>query len=144
MNVLQGSFYSTAFRVREERAFETDPVVMQMLKHLEMFTGQRDGRTLHCICSKGSQPKTNLEVRAPAILGLLEDTSSGIPIEDSRGWIEALQRHLHDDFGIVIDETAEGEQFMTYLGKDRAGWTRRHAVERADRLTGYLRSKAVP
>jgi hypothetical protein len=48
-------------------------------------------------------------------------------MEDSRGCIGVLQRHLNPDSGIVIDETAGDERFMTYLTSDRAGWTRRQS-----------------
>lgn len=84
MNILQGSFYSTAFRVRDEQAFSTDP----------------------------------------AILGLLDEASSGQVMEDSLDWIGTLQRHLQPDYGIVIDEAAGDERFMTYVAADRVGWTR--------------------
>ena len=46
-------------------------------------------------------------------------------MEDPSGWIATLQKHLHPDFGIVIDETAGDERFMTYIMADRAGWTRK-------------------
>ena len=52
MNVLQGSFFSTAFRVRDEQAFATDPLILEMQKHMDMFAGTRDCKTLHCIASK--------------------------------------------------------------------------------------------
>ena len=86
MNAMQGSFYSTAFRVRDEQAFAT----------------------------------------APAIHGLLEDTSSNVVMEDPLGWIGVLQAHLQPDSGIVIvDETAGDQKFFTYIAPDRVGWTRR-------------------
>ena len=125
MNTLQGSFYSSAFRVRDERAFATDPAILEMQKHMDMFAGQRDGATLHCLASKDTQPKAPLEVHAAAILGLLADARSGVAMEDPLGWIGTLQRHLQPESGIVIDETAGNERFMTYVMADRAGWTRR-------------------
>jgi hypothetical protein len=125
MNTLQGSFYSTAFRVRDEQAIATDPAVIAMQKHMDMFAGQRDGVTLHCIASKDTQPKTILEVLAPAILTLLNEASSGVVMDDALGWIGTLQRHLLPDSAIVIDETVGDERFMTYVAADRAGWTRR-------------------
>ncbi len=124
MNTLQGSFYSTAFRVHDERAFQTDPVILDMQKHMDMFAGQKDDTTVHCIASKDTPPKTTLQVHAAAIAGLLADASSDVVMEDSLGWIEALQRHLHPDYGIVIDETAGDEKFLTYVAAGRAGWTR--------------------
>jgi len=125
MNVMQGSFYSTAFRVRDEQAFETDPAVVAMLKHMDMYAGKRNGATLHCIASKDTKPKSMLDVFAPAIHGLLADTSSNVVMEDPLGWIGVLQRHLQPDSGIVIDETAGDQAFMTYIAPDRVGWTRR-------------------
>jgi len=124
MNALQGTFYSTAFRVRDEQAFAADPVIREMQQHLDMFAGELDGDTVHCLCSKGAQPKTILQVFAPAIAGLLADTASSVVMEDPEGWIEVLQRHLHPDYGIVIDETLNDERFMTYIAADRVGWTR--------------------
>ncbi len=64
---MQGSFTSTAFRVRDEQAFATDPAVLAMEKHMDLYAGKRDGATLHCVASKGTQPKTNHEDFAPAI-----------------------------------------------------------------------------
>jgi hypothetical protein len=96
-----------------------------MQKHMDMFAGERDGVMLHCIASKDTQPKTILQVHAPAIVGLLDDASSDVVMDDSLGWIGILQRHLQPDSGIVIDETAGDERFMTYVSADRAGWTRR-------------------
>lgn len=126
MNPMQGSFYSTAFRVRDEQAFATDPAVLAMQKHVDMFEGQRNGATLHCFASKDTHPKTILEVFAPAIHGLLEDTSSNVVMEDPLGWIGVLQAHLQPDSGIVIVDETEGDQkFMTYIAPDRVGWTRR-------------------
>jgi hypothetical protein len=124
MRVLQGSFYSTAFRVRDEAAFGADPAILEMQQHLDMFVGEMDGATVHCLCSKGTQPKTMLQVFAPAIAGLLADTRSSVAMEDPQGWIETLQRHLDPDYGIVLDETLGDERFMTYVAADRVGWTR--------------------
>jgi len=124
MHALQGAFYSTAFRVRDEQAFATDPAILEMQKHMDMFAGQRDGATLHSIASKDTPPNAPLEVHAAAILGLLADACSGVVMEDSLGWIGVLQRHLQPDSGIVIDETAGNESFMIYLTAHRSGWTR--------------------
>ena len=124
MNTLQGTFYSTPFRVRDEQAFATDPAILEMQKHIDMFAGELDGATVHCIASKDAQPKTILQVFAPAILGLLDDARSDVVMEDSLGWIEVLQRHLKPDYGIVIDEIAGDEKFLTYVMADRAEWTR--------------------
>jgi len=124
VNTLQGSFYSTAFRVRDEDAFNADPAILEMQKHMDMFAGERDGAMLHCITSKDTQPKTMLQVFAPAIVGLLEDAGSDVVMEDALGWIDVLQRHLQPDCGIIIDETAGDERFMTYVTADRVGWTR--------------------
>lgn len=124
MNTLQGSFYSTPFRVRDEQAFAADPAILEMQKHMEMFTGELDGATVYCIASKNTQPKTVLQVFAPAILGLLDDASSDVIMEDSLGWIGVLQRHLKPNYGIVIDETVGDRRFFTYVAADRAGWTR--------------------
>ena len=124
MNTLRGSFYSTAFRVRDEHAFAADPAIAEMQRHITMFKGELDGATIHCICSKDAQPKTILQVFAPAILGLLDDARSDVVMEDSLGWIEVLQRHLKPDYGIVIDEIVGDERFMSYITTDRAGWTR--------------------
>lgn len=124
MNALKGAFYSTAFRVRDEHTFATDPAILEMQKHMDIFAGQRDGATLHWISSKGTQPNAPLEVHAAAILGLLDDARSGIVMEDSLGWIGALQRHLEVDCGIVINEVVGNQRFMTYVSADRAGWTR--------------------
>ena len=124
MNTLQGPFYSTPFRVRDEQAFATDPAILEMQKHMDMFGGELDGARVHCIASKDTQPKTILQVFAPAILGLLNDANSDVIMEDSLGWIGTLQRHLQSDYGIVIDEIVGDEKFLTYVMADRAGWTR--------------------
>lgn len=124
VNVLQGTFYSSAFRVRDEQAFATDPAILEMQKHMDMFAGKRGAATLHCIASKDTRPKAPLEVHAAAILGLLDDASSDVVMDDPRGWIGLLQRHLDRDSGIVIDEAAGNQRFMIYLTADRAGWTR--------------------
>ena len=124
MNTLQGSFYSTAFQVRDEQAFAADSATLETQKHMNMFAGERDGVMLHCIASKDTQPKTILQVFAPAILGLLDDASSDVLMEDSLGWIGVLQRHLQPDYGIVIDEIVGDEKFLTYVTADRVGWTR--------------------
>jgi hypothetical protein len=124
MKVLQGSFYSTAFRVRDEEAFGADPAILEMQQHLDMFAGEMDGAPVHCLCSKGTQPKTILQVFAPAIAGLLAEATSSVAMEDPQGWIETLQRHLHPDYGIVFDEIAGDARFMTYVAPDRAGWSR--------------------
>ncbi len=124
MNALQGTFYSTPFRVRDEQAFATDPAIVEMQKHMDMFAAELDGATVHCICSKGTQPKTILQVFAPAIGGLLAEVRSDVVMDDSLGWIGTLQRHLQADYGIVIDETVGDQRFFTYVAADRAGWTR--------------------
>jgi hypothetical protein len=126
VNTLRGSFYSTAFRVRNEGEFEADPVIRGMRMHMDMFAGRRHGSILYCIASKDTRPPAPLEVFAPAILGLLADARPGVAVEDSLGWIGALQRHLDPGSGIVIDETAGNERFMTYITADRAGRTRRN------------------
>lgn len=68
MNTLQGSFYSTAFRVRDEGAFNTDPAILEMQKHMDLFAGERNGVMLRCIASKDTQPKTILQVLALAFV----------------------------------------------------------------------------
>jgi hypothetical protein len=125
MKALEGIFYSTAFRVCDELAFAADPAILDMQKHMDMFAGKRCDVTLHCIASKDTQPNAPLEVHAAAILGLLDDARSEVVLDDSRGWIGVLQRHLHPDSGIVFDETAGNQRFMTYVSANRAGWTRK-------------------
>jgi hypothetical protein len=124
MKVLQGSFYSTAFCVRDEAAFGADPAILEMQQHLDMFVGELDGATVHCVCSQGTQPKTIFQVFAPAIAGLLADATSNVAMEDPDGWIGTLQRHLRPDYGIVIDEMLGDQRFMTYIAPDRVGWTK--------------------
>lgn len=126
MNVLQGNFYSTAFRVIDEAAFSNDEDVIKLGRQIEIFSGKMDGEVLHCITGKGQQPRTMLRVFRPAIMGLLQDAGpSRIPMVDSLGWIAVLQRHLHPDYGIiVINEDGAGSDFQTYITKECAGWTR--------------------
>ena len=97
---------------------------MGEMDRIETGSGDCGGAALLCITSRGREPRTTLDVRAPAIAGLLEDTRSAVPIDDSQGWIETLQRHVHGDYGIVINETTGDEDFMIYVAAHRAGWTR--------------------
>jgi hypothetical protein len=131
MNILQGTFYSTAFRVLDDRAFALDPAVLEMQKHMDMFAGKRRGTTLHVIASKDTEPKTDLEVHAAAIFGLLDDARSDVAMEDPLGWIEVLQKHLHPESGIVFDEAVGGEKILIYISADRAGWNRRANMPRS-------------
>jgi hypothetical protein len=128
MNVLQGEFYSTAFRVADDKAFAIDPAMKALLKHIELFQGEEDGMFLYCITNKHGEPGTRLKVLKPAIMGLLDDAGeSSVPMEDEQGWIATLQKHLHPDYGITLfhDEPGVGE-YQTYITDDCAGWTRGH------------------
>lgn len=126
MNILQGNFYSTAFRVKDDKAFEADPSVVALRRHMEIYTGDTPEGRLNCITSKDSQPKTMLRVMHPAIIGLLNDAMpSDVVMDDEFGWLATLQKHLHPDDGIVvITEYPDGNEFQTYIANDCAGWTR--------------------
>ena len=127
MNVLQGHFYSTAFRVADKAAFEGDPVIAAMQAQFVFYRGVENGVEFICITSKGDPPGTVLRVMKPAILGLLSDSpASCTPLEDDSGWISTLQRHLDPEYGIVIAHRLDGETaYFTYVSTDCAGWTRR-------------------
>jgi len=127
MNVLQGKFYSTAFRVKDEADFEHNPAVVELLKHIETYSHKMNGFWLYCITSKGDEPGTRLRVTRPAILGLLVDTGQNyLALEDTLGWITTLQNHLHPDDGIILmNQGNNGEAYQTYIAADCAGWTRK-------------------
>jgi hypothetical protein len=125
VKVFQGQFYSTAFQVLDDDAFEADPLVKNLLRHLDIFSGREDGSVLHCIANSGGKPKTRLKVMRDAIDGLLADAGPGtIPLEDDNGLVATLQEHLHPDYGIVIVNEGE-EEFVTYIASDCAGWSRK-------------------
>ncbi len=128
MNVLQGHFFSSAFRVQDDEAFEVDPVIVEMRKHLEFFSGQRDGERLYCLAGKNDQPGTTMSVARPAIMSLLADACpSNVTIDDDLGWILTLQRHLNPEDGIaIINHCDDGSEFQTYIATDCAGWTRKN------------------
>jgi hypothetical protein len=126
MNVLQGQFFSTAFRVVDGEGFEADPVIGQMHQYVEFFSGEREGEKLFCITHKDGLPGTTLRVARPAIMGLLADARpSPIPLHDDQGWIAALQHYLDPADGIVlVTRNTDGSEYQTYISTDCAGWTR--------------------
>ena len=42
VNVLQGDFYSTAFCIRDVKAFQTHPKITEMRRHMEFFEGDAE------------------------------------------------------------------------------------------------------
>lgn len=126
MNVLQDSFFSSAFRVRDDAAFEHDPAIVRLRQHLDIYSGREEEGVLHCIVSKDRQPKTRLRVARSAVMDLLKDArASDVVMEDDFGWIVALQAHLHTDDGIVVlNACKDGREYQTYIAPDCAGWTR--------------------
>lgn len=134
MNVLQDSFFSSAFRVRDDEAFEHDPAIVRLRRHLDIYSGREEDAVLHCIVSKDRQPGTRLRVARPALMNLLEDAkASDIVMEDDCGWIVALQAHLHPDDGIVVmNQVKDGREYQTYIAPDCAGWTRQSCSQEAE------------
>ena len=126
MNILQGRFFTTAFRVVDDEGFATDPIVNQMRQSFEFFSGDRAGERLYCLVQKGGVPETALRVSRSAVMGLLADAkASSVPIQDGFGWIETLQRHLNPEDGIVVlHRNADGSEYQAYISPDCAGWTR--------------------
>ncbi len=126
MNILQGRFFTTAFRVVDDDGFATDPAVDQMRQNIEFFSGEREGERLYCLVHKGGLPETTLRVARSAVMGLLADAkASSVPIQDGLGWIATLQRHLNPEDGIVIlHRNTDGSEYQAYIAPDCAGWTR--------------------
>jgi hypothetical protein len=115
MNVLQGHFFSSAFRVQDDEKFDVDPDIVEMRKHLEFFSGQRDGERMYCLAGKNDEPGTTMRVARPAIMDLLADARpSNVAIDDDLGWISTLQRHLNPEDGIVvINRCEDGSEYQT-------------------------------
>ena len=126
VKILQGNLYSTAFRLRDQEAFDADPQAMRIRQKFNIFSGTRDNKRLHRFTSRGALPPTDLYVARPAILGLLKDAgASAFELGDTEGWIALLQRHLHPDDGIfVITDDDEGAAYQTYRYRECADWTR--------------------
>jgi hypothetical protein len=126
MNVLQGKFFSTAFRVKDDDAFEGDIGVVDLRHHVDIYSGNEGEETLHCIVSKDCQPRTKLRVAKLALLGLLADAKASTHVmEDELGWIALLQKHIHEEDGmVVVNQCVDGQEYQTYIASDCAGWTR--------------------
>ena len=73
MNIFEGHFYSTAFAVRDERAFHDDPDMEVFRQHFDMFSGVEGTLHVHCFTHKTGAPGTRLRVMRPAILSLTAD-----------------------------------------------------------------------
>lgn len=128
MNVLQGQFYSTVFRVIDDELFATDARVVDLQRFLDIHRGDESEGRVYCITSRGAMPKTRLRVAKQAIAGLLSDAGpSSLPLEDDYGWIATLQKHLHPDLGIIVINVG-AEDYTTYIVADCAGWTRQMAA----------------
>ena len=126
MNIFEGYFYTTAFAVRDERAFHDDPDMEVFRQHFDMFSGVEGTLHVHCFTHKTGAPGTRLRVMRPAILSLTADVvPSQVPMEDPQEWVPLLQRHLHPDFGIVVINSEEdGRQFQTWIAQGCCAWSR--------------------
>lgn len=124
MNVLQGQFYSTAFRVIDDDLFAADARVIDLQRFLDIHSGGEGDDRVYCITSRGGTPRTRLRVTKRAVSELLSDADqSKMALEDDSGWIATLQKHLHPDLGIVVVNDG-AEEYKTYIVSDCAGWTR--------------------
>ncbi|MBP9175647.1 MAG: hypothetical protein KBF54_13940 [Rhizobiales bacterium] len=124
MNVLQGQFYSTAFRVIDDDLFAADTKVLDLRQFLDIHQGREGDDMVYCITSAEGTPKIRIRATKKAVCDLLADAEqSKVALDDDRGWIETLQKHLHPDFGIVVIHEG-AEEYMTYIVSDCAGWTR--------------------
>lgn len=126
MNVLQGKFDSSAFRVIDDDQFAADPRVIDLQRFLDIHQGREDDGMIYCITNTGGTPSTRAKVLKTALRGLIADAGqSKVPLEDDYGCIATLQKHLHPDFGIVISHEG-AEEYLTFIASDYAGWTRKY------------------
>jgi hypothetical protein len=100
-----GSVRSCAFSVRDEAAFEEDDGIRTLIEDLDLMRGRRpeDRKSLFCIV-RDMEPSAPLVIARKAGLDLLDDQSELARIDDSRGWIAALQRHLDPGHALVVQE----------------------------------------
>lgn len=120
-----GHFYSTAFRVRDESAFSAEVAERGMARSMEIYSGGHDENRVFCITSLGDEPRTQLKVMRPAVLGLIKDTDNPeeLPSDDA-GWVALFQKHLHPDYGIVVMQFFDdGQQRQAYITSDAFGTT---------------------
>lgn len=108
-----GSVRSCAFPVRDEDAFEEDDGIKMLIEDLDLMRGRRpeDRKSLFCIVRDMAPPAPMVIARRVG-LALFDDQAELARIDDSRGWIAALQRHLDPGHVLVVRE---------YLNPDAPG-----------------------
>lgn len=100
-----GSVRSCAFPVRDEEAFEEDDGIKTLIEDLDLMQGRRRGDRAQLFCFvRDMEPGAPLVIARKAGLDLLDDQSELARIDDTRGWIAALQRHLDPDHALVVQE----------------------------------------
>lgn len=108
-----GSVRSCAFPVRDEAAFEEDDGIRTLIEELDLMRGRRpeDRRPLYCLL-RDMEPAAPLVMARRAGLDLLDEQGELARIDDTRGWIAALRRHLDPGHALVVQE---------YLSPDAPG-----------------------
>lgn len=108
-----GSLRSSAFPIRDEEAFEEDAGIGSLLENLDLLQGRPSGDRAPLFCFvRDMAPGAPLVIARKAGLALLDDQGKLARIDDSRGWIAALQRHLDPGHALVVQE---------YLSPDAPG-----------------------
>ena len=108
-----GSVRSCAFPVREEAAFEEDDGIKALIEDLDLMQGRPPGDRAVLFCFvRDMEPGAPLVIARKAGMDLLDDQGELARIDDSRGWIAALQRHLDPGHALVVQE---------YLNPDAPG-----------------------
>lgn len=100
-----GGVLSCTFPVCDEEAFEEDAGIKVLIEALDLMQGRPPGAraSLFCIV-RDMEPGAPLVVSRLSGLALLDDQGELALIDDSRGWIAALQRHLDPGHALVVQE----------------------------------------
>lgn len=101
-----GSLLSSAFRVRDEVAFESDPAIDDMMKAIDAtrWRPDVDGRPVFCLVN-GMAPFAPLLAWRAFGQSLVDPSAVfSVGIDDSRGWIAGLRRHLDPECALVVQE----------------------------------------
>lgn len=100
-----GSVRSCAFPVRDDEAFEEDDGIRTLLEDLDLMQGRRrdDRAPLFCFV-RDMEPGAPMVLARKVGLTLLDDQGELARIDDTRGWIASLQRHLDPGHALVVQE----------------------------------------
>jgi len=109
----QGSLCSCAFSVLDKQAFGEDPGIASLRDELDLMQdrSQDESGQLYCFV-RDMEPGAPLVVSRAFGLVLMDDQAELARIDDNRGWVAALQRHLDPDHVLVVQE---------YLNPDAPG-----------------------